>query len=110
MRVPGNLLRFRALEVGEEHETVVTVAFEENGADRCLARRRRGGETHRIWIDQVRRDGIVEPGLELPDGIGRKIVFFQLAATVVASQVGDVHFGATYPRRARTVRPGRRTL
>ena len=48
-----------------------------------------GGEGHRVRLDEAMADRFLEPGIELPDGIGIEVAAAQAALRIVLAKSGQ---------------------
>src|SRR5262249_35638476 len=77
--------------VREEHESTLVDAFQEHDARRRNAVAAGGRQRHRVRLEQLAPYGVVEPPLELHDGVSVDVVDVERRLGVVASQVGERH-------------------
>ena len=83
--------------VGEENETGLADALEQDETAARFSFRRNGGENHGVGLDDdARVAGFLEPKRELAKGIGVEIGLGQAALHVVAAKRGDFLIAAVF--------------
>src|SRR6266567_3745288 len=89
----GELRALATLVVREENEACGVRTLEQDDAHsrRAVTTDRR--ERHRGRFGKLRRNGLLQPGLELAQRVGIDVGFGERSALIFAAQVGDVQSG-----------------